>query len=57
MSDIVKKMNDKLPKTFFWNHVFLPAHVTKPANNRGPAIETILFLAFRCVAHNKFLLK
>lgn len=57
MRDIIEKMNDELPESFLWNHIFLPAHMTKAPDNRGAAIQAILFLAFWGVAHNKFLLK
>ena len=57
MSNIVKEMNDKLPKTLLRNYIFLSTDVAKPTSNSGPTIQAIFFFAFGCVAHNKFLLK
>src|SRR5437762_14368546 len=57
MSNIVKEMNNKFPKTLFRNYIFLSADVTKPTNNCCSTIQAIFLFALRCVAHNKFLLK
>lgn len=57
MGYIIKEVNYKVPETFFWHHVLLSADMAKPADNRRPTIKAVFFLAFGCVAHNKFLLK
>jgi len=57
MSNIIEKVNDKASETLLWNDILLPANMAKTANDSGSAIQTILLLAFGCVAHTKFLLK
>src|SRR5205814_4520670 len=57
MGDVIKEMNYEHPKTFLWDHIFLPTYMTKATNDGGSAIQAVLFPAFWGVAHNKFLLK
>jgi hypothetical protein len=57
MSDIIEKMSDEIPETFFGNDIFLPANMTKAAHYSGSAIEAVLLFTFRGVGHSKFLLK
>lgn len=57
MGDIIKKMDDEIPKTFLGNYVLLATHVAKTPHDSSSTIQTVFFVAFRCVAHNKFLLK
>ncbi len=57
MSDVIKKMRNEVPETFFRLDVFLATNVTIPADHGSSAIQAVLLLPFRYVAHNKFLLK
>lgn len=57
MRDIVKKMDDHMPKCFLRHYVFLPADMTVPALYDRTAIQTIFLLAQWDVGQCKILLK
>ena len=57
MSDVIKKMYHQGAKTFPGYNILLATHVAKPARYRSTTVQTVLFMAFRGVTHNKFLLK
>jgi hypothetical protein len=57
MRDIVEKMKDKVSKTFPGDNILLTANMAKTTHDRRPTIQAVFLLAFRCVAHYKFLLK
>ena len=45
MRDVLKKMMDQLPYSFFWLNIVLAAIVTKFANYFCSTIKTIIFFA------------
>ena len=56
--EIVKKMSQQLPETFFGLDVLLATILAKPARHRTSAIETIPFFSLRRVRQDvKFSLK
>ena len=57
MRDVVKKMNNQFPETFFGNNILLATDMTKPSVCHSSAVKAVLFFSFRCVRHNKFFLK
>ena len=57
MSDVIEEMSDEMPETFFWFDVLLAANMTIATDHCSAAIQAVLFLSFRGVAHTKFLLK
>ncbi len=57
MSDVIKKMSDELPDSFFRFDIFLATNMTISSYHSGSAIEAVFFSPLGCVAHNKFLLK
>ena len=57
MSDIIKKMSEEMPETLFWFNILLAANMAIATHYSSSAIQAVLVLSFRGVAHNKFLLK
>jgi len=57
VSDIIKKMSEEMPETFFRFNIFLAANMAIAAHYSNSAIQAIPVPSFRGVAHNKFLLK
>ena len=46
MRNIMKKVADQPPNTFFWLDIFLPAAMTKATIQSGVTIEAYLFFSF-----------
>ena len=57
MGNVIKKMQDHAPKTFFGLYIFLAAYMTVFPLDNCPAIQAILFFSFWTVRHVKFFLK
>lgn len=47
MGDIIEKMGDHSPETFFGFNILLPADMTIFPMHQGAAIETVLFFSLR----------
>ena len=57
MRDIIKKMDNEIPKIFKGHFVFLPANMAITAMYNGAAIETIFFFSFRTMGQGEYFLK
>jgi hypothetical protein len=57
MRDILKKMRDHVPESFFWLHVLLPAYMTISSLYDRPAVQAILFLSLWDMRQANFFLK
>jgi hypothetical protein len=57
VSDIIKKMSEEMPETFFRFNILLAANMAIAAHYSSSAIQAVPVLSFRGVAHDKFLLK
>ena len=57
MGDVIKKMSDQMPESFFGHYILLPAVLTITALNNDPAVQAILILSFWNMRQWNFYLK
>ena len=53
MCDVIKKVSEHVPESFFWLYIFLATDMTKTTLNGGSAVKTILLLSFWYMGHSK----
>jgi hypothetical protein len=56
MGNVLKKVRDEVPDSFFRFNIFLPADMAKPALDFCITIEAVLFLSFLKMAHGALIL-
>ena len=57
MSDVVKKMCDHVPESFFRHYILLAAYMAKTAHYSSAAIQAILLFSLGNMGHCNFFLK
>ena len=57
MCNIIKKMSDHVPESFFWFHILLAANMAIFTLYSGAAVQAILFFSLRDMRQGKFCLK
>ena len=57
VSDVIKKMSDHMPESFFRHYILLAALMAETSYYSSAAVQAILFLSLRNMRHCNFFLK